>query len=136
MSKDLNKTVNEESVVKVTEDTWKEAFDKENWILPEVNLLEDDEAFYVVASMPGVKKDDVRIKLENGNLVIMGRIERSKFENRKILLKEINTGNFYRKFKVADSIDTENVDASFEDGQLILRLAKHERIKPKTIEIK
>ncbi|GAB1441990.1 hypothetical protein MASR2M39_08250 [Ignavibacteriales bacterium] len=136
MSKEINKTENTESVVKVTEDTWKEAFDKENWVLPEVNLLEDEDAFYVVASMSGVKRDDVRIKLENGDLVIMGRIDRGKLDGKKILLKEITTGNYYRKFKVADSIDTENVDASFENGQLILRLAKHERIKPKTIEIK
>lgn len=136
MSNEIKKTENNEAMVSLTEDTWKEAFDKENWVLPEVNLLEDDEAFYVYASMPGVKKDDVRIKLENGNLVLMGRIDRSKQEGKKILLKEINTGNFYRKFKVADSIDTESVDASFQDGQLVLRLAKHERIKPKTIEIK
>ncbi|MCA0389288.1 MAG: Hsp20/alpha crystallin family protein [Bacteroidetes bacterium] len=136
MSNEIKKTDNNEAMVSLTEDTWKEAFDKENWVLPEVNLLEDDEAFFVYASMPGVKKDDVRIKLENGNLVLMGRIDRSKQEGKKILLKEINTGNFYRKFKVADSIDTESVDASFQDGQLVLRLAKHERIKPKTIEIK
>ncbi|MBN8547338.1 MAG: Hsp20/alpha crystallin family protein [Ignavibacteria bacterium] len=136
MSNEIKKTENNEAMVSLTEDTWKEAFDKENWVLPEVNLLEDDEAFYVYASMPGVKKDDVRIKLENGNLVLMGRIDRSKQEGKKILLKEINTGNFYRKFKVADSIDTESVDASYQDGQLVLRLAKHERIKPKTIEIK
>ncbi|MBK7866568.1 MAG: Hsp20/alpha crystallin family protein [Ignavibacteriales bacterium] len=136
MSKEINKTENIESVVKVTEDTWKEAFDKENWVLPEVNLLEDEDAFYVVVSMSGVKRDDVRIKLENGDLVIMGRIDRGKLDGKKILLKEITTGNYYRKFKVADSIDTDSVDASFENGQLILRLAKHERIKPKTIEIK
>ena len=136
MSNEIKKTENNEAMVSLTEDTWKEAFDKENWVLPEVNLLEDDEAFYVYASMPGVKKDDVRIKLENGNLVLMGRIDRSKQEGKKILLKEINTGNFYRKFKVANKIDTESVDASYQDGQLVLRLAKHERIKPKTIEIK
>jgi len=57
--------------------------------------MEDDEAFFVIASMPGVSKDDVRIKIEDGNLVLMGRIDRSKFEGKKILLKEINTGNFY-----------------------------------------
>ncbi|KAB2908575.1 MAG: Hsp20/alpha crystallin family protein [Ignavibacteriales bacterium] len=136
MAKDINKTANEDAIVKVSEDSWKEAFDRENWVLPEVNLMEDDEAFFVIASMPGVSKDDVRIKIEDGNLVLMGRIDRSKFEGKKILLKEINTGNFYRKFKVADSIDTQNVEASFKDGELILKLAKHERIKPKTIEIK
>jgi Molecular chaperone (small heat shock protein) len=134
MAKDINKTANEDAIVKVSEDSWKEAFDRENWVLPEVNLMEDDEAFFVIASMPGVSKDDVRIKIEDGNLVLMGRIDRSKFEGKKILLKEINTGNFYRKFKVADSIDTQNVEASFKDGELILKLAKHERIKPKTIE--
>lgn len=136
MAKDINKTANEDAIVKVSEDSWKEAFDRKNWVLPEVNLMEDDEAFFVIASMPGVSKDDVRIKIEDGNLVLMGRIDRSKFEGKKILLKEINTGNFYRKFKVADSIDTQNVEASFKDGELILKLAKHERIKPKTIEIK
>jgi HSP20 family protein len=86
--------------------------------------------------MPGVKKEDVKIKLEDGNLVIMGRIDYDETVNKKYVLQETVLGNYYRRFKISDSIDETKIDAKLENGILNIKLPKHERVKPKTIEIK
>lgn len=114
---------------------WDEALEKESWVAPMVDIYETEDNFFLVASMPGVTKDNVKVKLEDGSLVMMGRINYDEATNRKYVLQENEVGNFYRKFNVSDSIDSNKIDAKFENGQLTVTLPKHERIKPKTIEI-
>ncbi|MEN8193672.1 MAG: Hsp20/alpha crystallin family protein [Bacteroidota bacterium] len=114
---------------------WDEALEKESWVAPMVDIYETEDNFFLVASMPGVIKDNVKVKLEDGSLVMMGRINYDEATNRKYVLQENEVGNFYRKFNVSDSIDSNKIDAKFENGQLTVTLPKHERIKPKTIEI-
>ena len=74
--------------------------------------------------------------MEEGSLILMGRIDYEEELNRKYVMKETETGNFFRRFKIDESIDGEKIDAQFEAGRLIVTLPKHERVKPKTIEIK
>ncbi len=124
-------------MVKVEEKkSWEQALEKESWVAPLVDIYETEDDFYVLAYMPGVKKENVKIKLEDGSLVIMGRINYDEEISRNYILKETETGNFYRKFKISDTINESKIDAHLEDGVLTVRLPKHERIKPKTIEIK
>jgi HSP20 family protein len=116
--------------------SWDEALERESWIAPLVDIYETKDDYFLSAQMPGVKKEDVKIKLEDGNLVIMGRIDYDETLNHKYALKETETGNYYRRFKISESVDESRVDAKLENGILNVKLPKHERIKPKTIEIK
>jgi len=116
--------------------TWEEALEKESWIAPLIDIYETDDDYFLSAYLPGVTKENVKIKLEDNNLVIMGRVDYETLINRKYVLKEMEVGNFYRRFKISDSIDESKVDAKLENGILTVKLPKHERIKPKTIEIK
>ena len=116
--------------------SWDEALERESWIAPLVDIYETKDDYFLNAQMPGVKKEDVKIKLEEGNLVIMGRIDYESNISNKYALKETETGNYYRRFKISDSVDESKVDAKLENGILSVKLPKHERIKPKTIEIK
>lgn len=116
--------------------SWDEALEKEAWIAPVVDIYETKDDYFLAAIMPGVKKENVKIKLEDGHLVIMGRIDYETTVNRKYVLNESEFGNYYRKFKISDSIDESKIDANFENGILNLKLPKHERIKPKNIVIK
>lgn len=115
---------------------WDEALEKESWVAPIVDIFETESEFFLTAQMPGVAKEDVRIKLEEGHLVIMGRINYDEAVNKKYILKETETGNYYRRFKISDGIDEQKIDAKLENGILNVKLPKHERIKPKTIQIK
>jgi HSP20 family molecular chaperone IbpA len=116
--------------------SWDEALEKESWVAPLIDIFETTEDYFLMAQMPGVSKEDVKIKLEEGFLVIMGRITFDEAMNRKYVLKETETGNFYRRFKISENIDESKIDAKLENGVLNIKLPKHERMKPKTIEIK
>jgi HSP20 family protein len=129
-------TENKEMLEVNTKKTWDEALESESWVAPLIDIYETTDDYFLTAQMPGVSKDDVKIKLEDGHLVIMGRIDFSIALNRKFVLKETETGNFYRRFKISDSIDEQKIDAKLENGLLNVKLPKHDRIKPKTIEIK
>jgi HSP20 family protein len=119
-----------------TKRSWDEALEKESWVAPLIDIYETTDDYFLTAQMPGVSKEDMKIKLEEGHLVIMGRVNYSEAGDRKYVMKETETGNFYRRFKISDSIDEQTIDATLENGILHVKLPKHDRVKPKTIEIK
>jgi HSP20 family protein len=111
-------------------------FQKEAVFAPFVNIYETSNDFVLVANMPGVSKDDVKLKLDEGALSIFGKINYDEAVNRKYILNEAGVGNYFRKFKISNSIDESKIDAKFENGQLVVTLPKHDRIKPRSINIK
>lgn len=116
--------------------SWDEALEKECWVAPLVDIYETENEFVLTANMPGVSKENVKIKLEDGNLIIMGRIDYSERIKNRFVLSETEIGNYCRRFRISDGIDESRIDAKLDNGQLHITLPKHERIKPKNIEIK
>ncbi|RMD50435.1 MAG: Hsp20/alpha crystallin family protein [Ignavibacteria bacterium] len=132
--KEMNKVeTTEQKETKVT--SWDEALEKEAWVSPMINIYETDDDFVLETYMPGVTKENLKIKYEDGAIVLMGRINYDEVMNRKYVLREMEIGNYYRKLNLSDSIDESKIEAHFENGLLTLHLPKHERIKPRTIEI-
>jgi len=129
-------TENKEMVKIHESNNWDEALENESWIAPVVDIYETEDDYFLVAKMAGVSKENVKIKLEDGSLIVMGRINYDETVNRKYVLKETQTGNYYRKFKLSNSIQEEKIEANLENGILNIKLPKHDRVKPKTIEIK
>ena len=129
-------TENKEAVVVKTQKSWDEALEKESWIAPLVDIYETKDDYFLTAHLPGVSKESVKIKLEDGHLIIMGRISFDEALNRKYVLKETGLGNFYRRFKISESVNEQKIDAKLENGILNVQLPKHDRVKPKSIEIK
>ncbi|NOX16702.1 MAG: Hsp20/alpha crystallin family protein [Chlorobi bacterium] len=131
-------TANKEliKVEKEKQNEWEEALKKEAWVTPVVDIFETDDDYFLVVDIPGVSRENIKLKLENGNLVIMGRINYEKVINKTYIMQERNIGNFYREFKISDSIYHDKIEARYENGQLLVRLPKDEKIKPKNIEIK
>lgn len=129
-------TDNKEMVEVKDKKSWDEALENEPWVAPLVDIYETADDYCLTANMPGVSKENVKIKLEEGFLVIMGRVNVDEAKNRKYVLNEIEEGNYYRRFKISESIDEQKIDAKLENGVLNIKLPKHERVKPKSIEIK
>lgn len=129
-------TDNREMVEVKDKKSWDEALENEPWVAPLVDIYETADEYYLNANMPGVSKENVKIKLEEGFLVVMGRVNFNESKDRKYVLNEIEEGNYYRRFKISDSIDEQKIDAKLENGVLSVKLPKHERLKPKSIEIK
>lgn len=115
--------------------SWDYALEHETWITPTIDIFESDDNFTVIAKMPGVEKENLKIKLEDGNLVIMGRIDYDNLINKNYVLKESEIGNYYRKLKLSKGIDLDKIDAQLTNGQLLVLLPKQSGIKLKSIEI-
>ncbi len=128
---------NNNEVLKVEEkQSWETILENESCYAPLVDIYETNDEFILSADMPGVKKEDVNLKIEDGSMMLFGKINYQDALNRRYLLKEKEIGHFFRKFKVSDTIDESKISAQFENGQLMVVLPKHERIKPRTINIK
>ena len=126
----------EKAMVKVEEKSnWDEALESESWVAPKTNIYETIDNYFLTTDMPGVSRENIKVELERGSLIVMGRIDYENISTRKFILQENEVGNFYRKFNLSDSVDSNKIDARFENGQLVVTLPKHERVKPKTIEI-
>ena len=104
---------------------------------PLVDITEDDHEYLFKAELPAMKKDDVKITIENGMLYISGERKAEKEEKkRKFHRLERFFGTFERSFTVPEDADTEKIMAEFHDGVLQVHLPKRPMPKPKTIEVK
>ena len=104
---------------------------------PAVDILTTEDAFVVIASLPGVQPDDVDITLENQTLSIRGEIrDESESEQGEYLYRERRTGRFSRQVTFPTRVEADKAEASFENGSLRLRVPKAAETKPRRIEIK
>jgi len=112
-----------------------ELLDAQNYISPLVNIYETDDEFILTANMPGVVRDNVKVRVEDDMLIMFGAIQYEEAINRNYFLNEQKIGNYYRKFKISDSVDQSKVEARYDNGQLVVNLAKNEKVKPRPIDI-
>jgi HSP20 family protein len=104
---------------------------------PMVDIAETDEEFLIKAEIPEVKKEDVKVSIENGVLAIRGERKQEKEEQGKRYHRvERYYGSFLRTFTVPDNVEESRVKAEFKDGVLNLHLPKSEKAKPKAIDVK
>lgn len=104
---------------------------------PLVDIVENDKEYLIKVELPEVKKDDVRVTVDNGVLTISGERKLEKEEGgRKYRRIERAYGRFARSFGLPDNADPAKVSATFKDGVLEVRVGKAEQAKPKQIEIR
>jgi HSP20 family protein len=104
--------------------------------LPNADIYETSDALNVVLEMPGVEKDSVEIRVEDGVLKIDGRLDFSKYQGLQPLYTEYNVGHYSRSFRLSSKIDQNKIGAELKDGVLALVLPKVEEAKPRTIQVK
>ena len=103
---------------------------------PSVDISETDEAFHIAVELPEVKKEDVRITVDNGILTLQGeRTQEREEKDRKIHRIERSYGRFVRSFSLPGIVDDTKVRAEFKNGVLYLDLPKSEKAKPKAVEV-
>ena len=114
----------------------KEALKVAQWS-PLVDIMEDEKEYLIKAELPDMKKEDVRLTVENEVLVISGE---RKFEQeeqgKKYHRIERAYGSFVRSFALPEDADGSKVTADYKDGLLHVHLPKSQKAKPKAIEIK
>jgi HSP20 family protein len=104
---------------------------------PLVDITEDEKEYLIQAELPDMKKEDVRLRVENDVLTISGDRKFEKEEKgRKYHRIERAYGSFVRSFSLSEDADGRNVTANFKDGVLQVHLPKSVKAKPKAVEIK
>ena len=103
--------------------------------LPTADIYETNDALNVVLEMPGVDKNSVDIRVEDGVLKIEGRLDFSKYQGLQPLYTEYNVGHYSRSFRLSSKIDQNKIAAELKDGVLSLVLPKVEEAKPRTIQV-
>lgn len=104
--------------------------------VPGIDISETDEQFLITAEIPGVKKEDIDINLENGQLTISGeRSFKEEEEGKTFHRVETKFGSFRRSFHLPDNIDKDSIDASYNNGLLDISINKTENKVKKQIEI-
>lgn len=116
--------------------------DKTEWIgegewSPMVDVSEDDKRYTVKVELPEMKREDIKVSLENGVLSISGERKFEKEENgKKYHRVERSYGSFLRSFTLPDNADAAQVDAQYRDGVLTVNVGKSEKAKPRAIDVK
>ena len=102
-----------------------------------VDVREDGDHIYVEAELPGFKKDEVDITLENQTLTISAERREEKKEGTKgeHLLRERRFTRFLRSFTLPPTVDEQTVNARLADGVLTVTLNKREETKPRKISV-
>ena len=91
--------------------------------VPSVNSLENNDSFEIDFAVPGMKKEDFTIELNDKVLVISSETSNT-MENDKMRLNEFNFSSFQRSFRVPDSVDQEKIKANYKNGILKIKLPK------------
>lgn len=103
--------------------------------IPELNIYETGKKFEITLALPGMSKEDINISLEGNTLNISGERELKKEEDKKYHRVESRFGKFKRTIPLPDTIDEENIDASYENGVLTITVPKHKEKMGKKIEV-
>ncbi len=106
------------------------------FFIPQTDIIENKESLIITMDMPGVKKEDVNIKLEKNILEVEGRIDYAPYEKLNPVYTEYNIGNYARRFSVSNTVDTSNIEAVLTDGVLSMTLRKAPEAKPRKIPVK
>jgi len=101
-----------------------------------MDLIREGNSFKIVAELPGMEKDKIKIMVENDILTISGERQRPEVKENEIIRAERFFGNFSRSFSLPDSVDKSGISADYKNGVLEVVLPLKEEVKPRQIDIK
>ena len=103
-----------------------------NKTIPEVNVLENKDAFMIEVAAPGLEKKDFKIDVNNNVLTISSEREAKNVdEKKKYIRREFSYSTFQRTFSLPESVDQEKIRANHKDGILSIEIPKRDEVKEK-----
>jgi HSP20 family protein len=104
---------------------------------PAVDVAETKDEFQVKVEVPGMNKDDLKIKLQENVLTVQGeKKQETETKEQNYHRMERSYGSFCRSFRLPSLVKADKIDANYKDGVLSIKLPKAEEAKTKEIEIK
>lgn len=105
------------------------------YYIPRTDITETQDALLVYMDVPGVRKENIKVKLENNVLEVEGLIDSLQYKDFEPFYSEYNVGHYSRSFKLSNAVDQNNIEAKIIDGVLTLTLKKAPEAKPKLIQV-
>ncbi len=113
------------------------ASDSGRLYVPSMDVSETDSHYHIQLTLPGMRKDEINIDLEDRRLTITGeRKEETEDKNRKYHVRETRLGQFERSVMLPNNINQDKIDARFEDGILKIDIEKKQKQVNKQIKVK
>jgi HSP20 family protein len=104
--------------------------------VPPVDVYEDEHSIQLKLEVPGVDEKDLDIKVENNVLTVSGERKFEKEEKEENFHRvERRYGSFSRSFTLPNTVETDNIQADYDQGVLKIRLAKRAEAKPKQVKV-
>ena len=100
-----------------------------------VNVQSEDEAYHIVALVPGLDAEEVSIEILNNTITLRGEFKDTAVEDSKFMVCELPVGRFSRTLTLPVALDASKAEASIKHGVLHLRVPKAEAHRPKSIKI-
>jgi HSP20 family protein len=111
-------------------------FPGKEMISPTVDIFEEDKEVVVKAEIPGMKKSDISIDIDENSITISGEKKQEKKVDKKDYHRvECSYGSFCRSFRLPDTVNSDKAKASFKNGVLEIRMPKSGKGKKKQISI-
>ena len=104
-------------------------------IRPAADIIQENDGFYILMDMPGVKRKDLVISADKNNLTVEADTSYVHKDNERFIENEFGNVHYVRKFILSDAVDANNIKANLKNGLLKLQLPKAEELKPRKIEI-
>lgn len=108
--------------------------ERQEYVMPEVNIFEEKDGYTLEAEMPGVNKEGLEVLLEGNELTIVGHRQHAPVEG-EVVFRECQAADFRRVFELDPAIDTSRIVAKMNQGVLTLTLPKSEKVKPRKIAV-
>lgn len=106
-----------------------------NYVVPPVDVFEDDDAITLLADLPGVPKDGLNIRVEGDSLVLEANAALQGPENMELVYGEARSPAYRRQFTLSRELDAGRIEAQLRDGVLRLTIPKAAEAKPRRIEV-
>jgi HSP20 family protein len=103
---------------------------------PAVDVLESKDAYIIRTELPGMKREDIKVEVKDGTLVLSGESKSEKpVEGVEYRHVERVAAKFWRSFTLPETAKPDGIEATYKDGILEIRVPKAEEAKPRQIEI-
>lgn len=106
------------------------------FIVPRVDVLEDDAGITLLADLPGVPKESLELKVEGDTLLVEGVVTTPMPPQLQSIYAEVRVPRYRRTFTLSRELDSAHIEANLKDGVLNLRIPKQEHARPRRIEVR
>jgi HSP20 family molecular chaperone IbpA len=106
------------------------------FVVPRVDVLEDETGITLLADLPGVPKESLELKVEGDTLLVEGVVATPMSQQLQSVYAEVRVPRYRRTFTLSRELDASRIEANLKDGVLNLRIPKQEHARPRRIEVR